>query len=69
MQNSIETQESPKYNKEPVLYCTSCLSLKIMGVDDMDYCDDCGSTDVVSSSIEEWENLYIQRYGKKFIDK
>lgn len=69
MQNSTDTQESPKYNDEPVLYCSRCLSLSIMGVGDMDYCDKCGSTEIASSSIEEWEELYVQRYGKKFIDE
>lgn len=35
------------YNSEPVHYCPRCLSLRIMriiGIDDLDYCDDCGCT-------------------------
>lgn len=61
-----------EYNQEPVFYCKNCLSLKIRDVehiDDSEYCDDCGSTDVESTSIERWEAMYVARYGHKFTDK
>lgn len=57
------------YNKEPVFYCDKCLSLKIRGIEDCNYCDDCGSTEVKQTSIEEWENLYMQKFGIKYINK
>lgn len=59
-----------EYNAEPVLYCERCLSLRVLGVadSDMDYCDNCGSADIKETSIEDWENLYEARYGKKYIN-
>lgn len=70
MNNSKENHSD--YNSEPVLYCKHCLSLKILSVpkmEDSDYCDECGNTDIGQISIEEWENLYAQKYGHKFIEK
>ena len=60
------------YNDVPVLYCKHCLSLKIRGIpriEDSDYCDDCGSTDIGSCSIEEWETIYKDRYGHKLLEE
>ena len=47
--------EKPKSNYVfiPVFYCTTCLSLKIMTIDD----------------IETWEKMYQEKYGVKFLDK
>lgn len=60
------------YNKEPVYYCKGCLSLKVKTVAaavlDLDYCDDCGSTDIEQSSIEEWDYMYEKRYGFKYLN-
>lgn len=60
------------YNEQPVLYCKHCLSLKIRNIpsiDDSDYCDECGSTNIQECSIEEWENLYKNRYGHKYLEE
>ena len=57
------------YNDEPVHYCKQCLSLKIKIVGGFDFCDDCGDTDIASTSIEEWEKLYEERYGHKFLEE
>lgn len=59
------------YDDEPVYYCKHCLSLNIMdaGLPDLLYCDDCGSSEVLSTSIEEWESLYKERHGFRFLDK
>lgn len=70
MENS-NTDNQLNYNDEPVLYCKHCLSLKIRSIprmDDSDYCDECGSTDIAECSIEEWETLYTNRYGHKFLE-
>lgn len=59
------------YNEEPVFFCKSCLSLKIKTVaigSDLDYCDECGSTDIGESHIEEWSRLYRERHGCDYID-
>lgn len=60
------------YNDEPVFYCKECLSLKIQSLNlygDIDYCCDCGSTDIATAHIEEWEKLYQHKYGYKLLDK
>lgn len=60
------------YNEERVWYCKDCLSLKIRyikSIEDSEYCDDCGSTDVMLGTIKEWQNLYIEKYGKPYINK
>jgi hypothetical protein len=62
------------YDEEPVVYCARCYSLNIRHDEDVsewgseDYCGNCGCSDVVSSSIQEWEELYSRRYGKKFVE-
>lgn len=59
-----------EYNDEPVHYCRSCLSLKIRTValgSDLDYCDECGSTDVCTEHIEKWRNLYRSKYGFDYL--
>lgn len=49
------------YNNEPVYYCKRCHSLNISVLgDDLDCCDDCGSTDIDSCHIEEWIKKYKQ---------
>lgn len=60
------------YDSIPVHYCKQCLSLKIKfipGISDTDYCDECNSTNVQQTTIDEWEQMYKQRYGYKFLDK
>lgn len=59
------------YDSEPVEYCSRCYSLKIKHEDsiDSDYCMDCGSTEVSIASIGDWERIYEQRYGKKYVEK
>lgn len=59
------------YDSESVVYCSKCYSLKIQHDADIDtdYCMDCGCTDVLESSIEEWEKKYERRYGHKFAEK
>lgn len=59
------------YDDEPVMYCAKCYSLKIRHEEqtDTDYCMDCGSTEVRTASIDEWERLFQGRYGHKFIEK
>lgn len=61
-----------QYNNIPVHYCKSCLSLKVKTVvvdSDLDFCDECGSTDIGQAHIEEWRKLHKERYGFDFLDK
>lgn len=64
------TNTKDEYNEEPVYFCTHCLSLKIVGVEDTDlsYCEECGNTDIMTTSIENWERLYQERYGEKYLN-
>ena len=70
--SNLNTENQPNdYNKIPVLYCKQCLSLKIRNIsiiEDSEYCDECGSTNIGKCSIEEWEMLYKNRYGHKFLE-
>lgn len=71
MDNLSKEQQPNDYNAEPVFYCKHCLSLKIRNVpkiEDSDYCEDCGATDIATASIEEWERLYVNKHGVKFLD-
>lgn len=65
------TDPDYEYNQEPVYYCRHCLSLKIRdaGLPDLLYCEDCGSADILSANVTDWENLYRSKYGFKFLDK
>lgn len=68
---SNNSDKKSEYNKEPVFYCKHCLSLKIRdaGLPELLYCDECGSADIFSISIEEWENMYKDKYGFKYLEK
>lgn len=61
-----------EYNKEPIYYCAKCLSLKIRDIPyipESEYCDECGSTNVVQTQIDQWEQMYENKYGYKFLNK
>ena len=67
-----EVNKIDEYNSIPVLYCKRCLSIKVMNIsiiEDLDYCDECGSTDIGQCSIEEWEELYKDKYGHKYLEE
>lgn len=59
--------EDTDYNNEPVYYCDCCLSLRIKTECGIDYCDKCGSTKVVSSSVSIWRQRYKRKYGREFL--
>lgn len=58
------------YDSEPVTFCSRCYSLNIRHDDSLDFdcCGECGCTDFKTSSVEEWERLYENRFGHKFIE-
>lgn len=66
--SKLSTEE---YNSISILYCKKCLSLKVMnltGMEDFDYCDECGSTDIGQTDIETWKKLFKERYGFDYLD-
>lgn len=36
---------------------------------DLEFCGDCGSTNIETTDISTWESMYKQRYGFKLLDK
>lgn len=67
--NYVYESKEASYNKDPVYYCKCCLSLKIRALGDEEFCEDCGAMDIATTSIEEWEKMYEEKYGHKFIIK
>lgn len=63
-----------EYDDQPIYYCRRCLSLDIKQIGEgegeggIDYCDDCGCTDIGEMNIYEWEEVYRKRYGKYYIN-
>ena len=55
------------YNAEPLFYCKHCLSLAIKSVGDVDYCDECGGTDIKTTNIHTWEIEYKEKYGVEYL--
>ena len=68
---AIAMPDPTNYNEEPVCYCANCFSLKIQHEDslDIDYCADCGCSDIRESPISSWEQLYARRYGKYYVSR
>lgn len=62
------TYSKTEYNNEPIHYCRHCLSLRILNLGEYAYCDKCGSTEIEETSIDNWEKLYMDKYGHKFIE-
>lgn len=58
-----------EYNNEPIHYCTSCLSIKIVELDDIKIgvCTECGNTHFKECHIDEWNKLYVKEYGGSFL--
>lgn len=62
-----------EYDAVPIKYCKHCLSLRILAVDSsidadyLDFCDDCGSTEIEETDIHTWEKMYEQKYGRNFL--
>lgn len=59
------------YDLEPVAFCAKCFSPKIKHESslDIDYCADCGCSEINEASVYEWESMYERRYGHKYVVK
>lgn len=65
--------------REPVKFCSLCLSLAVKIVEvnkdndmdekEIDYCSCCGQTSISEAHITEWEDMYEEKYGQRFITK
>ena len=64
----MEERKYTEYGEEPVEYCAHCLSLAIMDLDGMPYCNKCGSTDINKANIMEWEKIYGAKYAGSYLN-
>lgn len=57
------------YNNVPIDYCKTCLSIHTKNIEnpEVGYCIDCGNTDLDKVHIHEWEEMYEEKYGEKFL--
>lgn len=58
-----------EYNDQPIYVCKNCGDLEIIVDNVADYCNKCGHTIIVKTSIQVWEEWYKDRHGHKFISK
>ena len=68
----VNTENLYNDSNNTVSYCKNRLSLRIMNIEDIensDFCDKCGSTSIGEATTEEWEELYLKKYGHKFLEK
>jgi hypothetical protein len=62
-----DTLTTDDYNSVPVYFCKNCLSLKIRVLGEYsEYCDDCGSTDIETTHIDTWREMYKEKHGRYF---
>lgn len=66
--SKLGTTEEIDYNEEPVMYCQHCLSIRIKSINEFDFCDDCGSTQMNKTNVYEWEEMYESKYGLKYLN-
>lgn len=59
------------YNNEPIHYCSNCLAINAKVLDDIEdiyMCQDCGNTDILETDVDTWNHMYVELYGKAFLD-
>ena len=64
--------EKDSYNDEPVYYCKRCLSLNIKVMPmlaNQEYCESCNNADIGTASFEDWDKMYVEKYGHHYIEK
>lgn len=58
-------------NNEPITYCKTCLSIAIKTTSveehEVDYCSNCGNTDIDQAHISEWSDWYEEKYGHNYL--
>jgi hypothetical protein len=69
----MEEFDKEKLTKEdfeaiPVHYCKRCLSLAIIGVAGMEFCNKCGATNIEETSNAEWDKLYEGKFHHKYLE-
>ena len=58
-------------NEDKVVYCPHCMSLAIRVLyredPSLDYCGECGNTNLETTDIDTWEKMYQEKYGTNFL--
>ena len=67
MNNSNNITNQINYNDDPVFYCKHCLSLAIKFVGNVEYCEECGGTEIEQTDIHTWDKKYEEKYGVKYL--
>lgn len=62
------SKSKEEYDSVPVVFCENCLSLNIISDCGIDYCKDCGSTEINDTDIYIWRERYKRKFGKEFIN-
>lgn len=64
------------YNNVPVKYCKKCLDLKILLFssgkkisNDIEYCGNCGSTEIDECHIDNFNKKHIELYGEDYLTR
>lgn len=72
MRESMDIPTQQDFNSEPVYYCEHCMSLNILSDAGLDFCGNCGSTDIKElesdtdrAAIDKWQELYNKRFSAK----
>ena len=70
MKEDMDTLTLKDYNDEPVYYCEHCTSLHILRDAGLDFCGNCGSTEIErldsdenQSAIDKWQDIYNKRFS------
>lgn len=67
----LEQAEIESEVDDPVFFCQHCLDLKIMSATNThpSYCGICGNLDIITTSFQFWEDLYLEEYGRKYLEQ
>jgi len=59
-----------KEEEDPWTFCPKCYSIRFKYEDSLgtECCEDCGCTDLKTSTFEEWDKLYRNRYGHPYLE-
>ena len=63
-----KNKKKEQYNNTPLCFCRKCLSISIYSEDSLEFCLDCGGTDLAESGIDNWKRLFYEEYGNDYMN-
>jgi len=60
-------KNTQQYDILPVYFCKQCLSLNLQDGEDGVVCEDCGGEESSKTTINCWEDMFIEKYGVRYI--